>query len=263
MWEMKRWLAIFILIILFIVAGFYFKKTPLKTTETNNVLSAVKIPVSTPVVIKQSTALNLEESLIRASWAEVNPKDVGFYSNLTDQHLSEQIKVDNSCQILVNGGFYSKENTHLGLFVSNSETLSKSIQSDTLNGFLWIDNGNIFIKDSLPEVTPQIAVQSGPLLMQDGKPLVLDINNDSPNRRIVAATTADNKLVFLAFYTDESDLDGPLLGLLPEAVSLFKKQTGINIIDAINLDGGSASFFVTNYVILRELAHVGSYFCIK
>jgi hypothetical protein len=93
--------------------------------------------------------------------------------------------------------------------------------------------------------------------------LPLAIKNDEPNRRIVAATTDNNQLIFMVFYRDSSQFQGPMLGLLPELISMFTRQTGIDIVDAINLDGGSASVFISNYDRLNELAHIGSYFCIK
>lgn len=67
----------------------------------------------------------------------------------------------------------------------------------------------------------------------------------------------------MVFYREQSELEGPMLGKLPEFIETFKKQTGIGIIDAINLDGGSASVFISNYDLLREFATIGSYFCAK
>ena len=261
---MKKWFFISVAILFLTLAGFiYLKRIVLKKLPSNHVLSAVVIPTSLPVILKQSTVINVSGVLTRVSWAIVNPEDAELYSNLKDQHLSEQIKADRNCRILVNGGFYSKEDTNLGLLIADSEVISPFSKNTTRNGILAIAGNHVSIGNDLTVKNPRIGLQSGPLLMQNGQPLTLKINNDEPNRRIVAGTTRDNKLIFLAFYSDESDLEGLLLGLMPEAVDLFKKQTGINITDAINLDGGSASVFITDYVVLRELNHVGSYFCIR
>ena len=262
---MKKWLFIFIFIILLIFAAFfYLKKSATQTPSSNKVLSAVEAPTTTPVAWKQSTVINVDGIPIRISWAKVKPEEVELYSNLKEQKLSEEIKVDKSCQILVSGGFYSKENTHLGLFITNFETISPPLQNSTLNGFLWISSdGTITISSDFPIISPRLALQSGPLLTLNGQSLVLSMNNDESSRRIVAATTGDNELYFFAVYRDRSDYQGPLLKKLPEIINLFKKQTSIDIVDAINLDGGSASVFITNYDLLRELAHIGSYFCIR
>lgn len=261
---MKKWIFILALIIFLIFAGvFYLKKTTLKLQPPPNVLSETDIFPS-PSIWPQSTVIEVDKIPIRISWALVKPEEVELYSNLKEQQLSEQIKVDKSCRVLVNGGFYSKENTHLGLFVSNSEAVSQPIQSALLNGFLLIDStDNIKISADSPDITPRLGLQTGPLLMQRSQPLLLAINNDEPARRIVAGITSNNELVFLALYKEKSELEGPLLGQLPQIINLFKNQTNINITDAVNLDGGSASVFIANYDLLRELTYIGSYFCIK
>lgn len=259
---MRNWFFIAILITLFFAGFLYSKKTADKIPPPE-VLSAAKAPTITPSAWKQSTVIDVEGIPVRISWAIADPEQVKLFSNLKEQEISEEIKIDKSCSILVNGGFYSKENAHLGLFISNYEAISNPIQSALFNGFLWIESDNASINSHLPDVNPRLALQSGPLLMQNGKPLLLDINNDEPNRRIVAAVTPDNKLIFLSAYYDGSKYQGPLLGQLPEIINLFKKQTGVDIVNAINLDGGSASVFISNYDRLNELTHIGSYFCVK
>jgi len=258
----KKWFFASIIILL-IPAGFFYWKKSISKPPPDKVLSATQVTTPTPSIWKQSTVLNIDGVPIRISWAVVQPKEVELYPNLKERKLSEEIKVNKSCSILVNGGFYSKENTHLGLFVSNFETISKPTQSATLNGFLWINsNEKVVISSQAPNITPRLGLQSGPILILNKEPLTLSINNDQSSRRIVAATTNGNQLYFLAAYRDGSEYQGPLLEQLPEIINLFKKQTGIDIVAAINLDGGSASIFISNYDRLNELAHVGSYFCI-
>lgn len=269
MGKMKKWIFALAFIILFIFAVFFYwknwkKPTPQTPSSNNKVLSAAEAPTATPRVWKQSTVINVDDIPIRISWAIIQPKDVELYSNLKEQKLSEEIKVNKNCSVLVNGGFYSEEKTHLGLFVSNFETISKPIKSALLNGFLLINSDNkVIISSKSPNITPRFGLQSGPLFMREGLPLPLAIKNDEPSRRIVAGITADDQLIFLAFYRDQADLQGPLLGQLPEIINLFEKQTGIEITNAINLDGGSHSLFISNYDLLRESAIVGSYFCVK
>jgi uncharacterized protein YigE (DUF2233 family) len=262
---MKKWIFGFLAILLLAGTLTFFTEKQ-KSTRESNVLPAktsADVPTPSPVAIKQSIVINFDDVLMRIAWTKVNPEEVELYSNLKDQKLSEEIKVNESCSVLVNGGFYSKENTHLGLFITNFETISQAIKSDLLNGYLWIKSDNVSIGNNLPDNNPRIALQSGPLLILNNEALPLKINNDEPNRRVVAAKTSDNKLIFIAIYRDNSDFQGPMLGDLPEIINLFSQKTGINVAEAINLDGGSASVFISNYVRLNELAHIGSYFCIK
>lgn len=227
--------------------------------------TSISVPNTTPTstIKKQSIIFDFKEIPIRISWATAQPEQVELYSNLQAKETSEKIKSERNCRTLVNGGFYSKTNTHLGLFVSNFEVLSNTLQSPLLNGFLSIKFKDIVINSLKPNSDARIALQSGPLLVQNNKPLILSINNDQPDRRIVAATNYHNDLIFLAIYRYNSDFQGPLLQDLPQIIELFKKQTGISITDAINLDGGSASAFITAFEYISELSLIGSYFCAK
>jgi uncharacterized protein YigE (DUF2233 family) len=261
---MKRLLLFLsILCIAGVIVFFIENQKSIQKSKVLNSSTSVSTPTPSPVDIKQSVVINVDDIPTRISWIMVNPEKIELYSNLKDQKLSEEIKVDKSCSVLVNGGFYSKENTHLGLFLTNFITISPEITSPLLNGFLWIHDNNVFIASNSPNIIPRIAIQSGPLLFLNDKPLTLAINNDEPNRRIVAAKISDDKLLFLAFYRDLAEYEGPLLGQLPEIIKLFQEKTNIKITDAINLDGGSASVFISNYVRLNELAHIGSYFCVN
>lgn len=261
-----KWLVTFIgaLCIVGIIIFFVKNQNPIQKPKVLPANTSINTPIPTPANLKQSIVVDVDKIPIRISWAIVNPEQVELYSNLKDQKLSEEIKVNKSCSILVNGGFYSKENTHLGLFITDFKTVSDPILSSLLNGFIWINADNkTLISTDRPSVTPRIALQTGPLLMLDNKPLLLAIKNDEPSRRIVAGITNNSKLIFMVFYRDSAEYQGPMLESLPEIINLFKKQTGIDIVDAINLDGGSASVFISKYDLLRELKIVGSYFCAK
>lgn len=263
---MKKLIVLLIVIIVAITGFFYWKKSIFKPETPSNVLSETdtSTPSPSPSVWPQSIIINIDNIPIRVSWTIIYPKNVELYSNLKEQKLSEEIKVNKSCKTLVSGGFYSKENKHLGLFISNFEEISEQIQSATLNGFMWINADNkIMIATDSPGAIPRLGLQSGPLLISDGKPLILAISNDEPERRIVAGITTDNMLIFMVFYREKSDFEGPLLGELPEVIQLFEKQTNIKIINAINLDGGGHSVFISNFDLLRESAIIGSYFCAR
>jgi uncharacterized protein YigE (DUF2233 family) len=261
---MKKWIFGFIASLCLVGIILFLVKDQVKESNVLPAETSVVTPIPSPAAIRQSIVIRIDDIPIRIAWTMVNPEEVELYSNLKDQKLSEEIKVNKSCSVLVSGGFYSEENTHLGLFVTNFETISKTSQSATRNGFLLIDsNEKLTISSSPPEITPRIALQSGPLLLLNNEKLQLRISNDEPSRRIVAGITADNKLIFLVIYRADSEYQGIMLGKLPEIIDLFKRQTGMNIIDAINLDGGIHSVFISNYVRLNELAHIGSYFCVK
>mgnify|MGYP001590102184 CR=1 FL=1 len=80
---------------------------------------------------------------------------------------------------------------------------------------------------------------------------------------MVGVVTDEDRLVFLSFYNPISYYLGPNLEDLPGLLKSFEKETGIQIKDAINLDGGTASAFYAEGVSLTELRPIGSYFCAR
>lgn len=254
---MKKW--ILVLLIAISLASLINISLNKKTINPNINLPKTQNPNLSPK--KQSVLIDIDRNPIHVSWVFVKPNKIELFSNLENKETSEKIKSDKNCKILINGGFYSKENTHLGLFISNYETISKSIQNNLLNGYLYVNSQNAIISSFSPPLNVRLALQSGPILTKNSNPLLLKINNDYPARRMTAGITNSKELIFLTFYRDKSLFEGPLLGDLPKTLDFFTKQTGIDIADAINLDGGSASSFLTEFESLPELSQIGSYFC--
>lgn len=91
----------------------------------------------------------------------------------------------------------------------------------------------------------------------------MSVKNDKQARRVVAGVTGENKLIFLVFYDNNQYYSGPYLNDLPDLVDKTGKSLDLNIADAINLDGGSASAFISDDIKLTELTPVGSFFCIS
>jgi len=80
---------------------------------------------------------------------------------------------------------------------------------------------------------------------------------------VISAVTGDNKLIFMVIYDPKSVFLGPELVDLPQIVSLVSAENDLNIADAINLDGGSASAFKSRDFSLSEISPVGSFFCLQ
>jgi hypothetical protein len=90
--------------------------------------------------------------------------------------------------------------------------------------------------------------------MLDSKILRLKINRDEPRRRIVAALSEPNRLIFIA-------ITSALLAETPGVVQAIGQQIQQPLRAAINLDGGSASAFITAAAELPEYSYIGSFFC--
>jgi uncharacterized protein YigE (DUF2233 family) len=206
--------------------------------------------------------LDVNNQKILAAWFKTNAKNISLYPNFTENLTASQAVVKYSCKSLSNGGFYSKENKPLGLFISNNKTTQNFISSSLFNGFFVINNNTPLISNEIPE-NPDTALQTGPIIYQNSLPSKLKITSDKYSRRVVAAINDKNEVIFIVFYDPNSVFNGPYLGDLPDALKQFSVKQKENIISAINLDGGAASTFATDEFFLNELSPVGSFFCIS
>lgn len=219
-------------------------------------------PTDTPStsVSKQST----EVGNYTANWISVtNASQIKLYSNLSEGLTSKEAADKYSCGKLVNAGFYTKESTHLGLFKTDGQTISNSAQSTLLNGFFYVDQystANIS-KETPPASAPTI-LQSGPvLLFTSQKESVVSKTNEQARRMVVG--TGQKGIYFIVFYSSDSVFEGPTLSELPEVVANLDKKASLELEYALNLDGGTASAFLTPDTILPELTPIGGFFCIE
>lgn len=200
---------------------------------------------------------------LRFLWVEAAPESVELYPNFEEKLSSREARKKEGCRTLVSGGLYTKEGRPIGLFVSKKKKLRGEIEHLLYNGIFGVAGKEAFISGSPPQEEMRFAVQSGPILFKDGAPQDLDLESDKEARRVVAAITGEGKVVFLTIYNTESAYLGPLLKDLPKVLVDVEEKTGLDFVAAINLDGGTASAFLTEEVQLAEIAPVGSYFCIK
>ncbi len=199
------------------------------------------------------------------SWFAVDQTDsIKLIPNFTKQTSSISVAQENKCTFLSSAGFYSTDSKPIGLFVIDNKQLSPYQPNALLNGFLSVNSmGIASIETKPPPGTSTIVLQSGPLLIVGGLPQQLAIRNDEPARRIVVVETSNHKIVFLVLYSLENTFEGPKLTDVPNHLKEIEKNIHISIIHALNLDGGSASAFITPTVSITELTPVGSFFCIQ
>lgn len=214
-------------------------------------------PTPTPAPVTQN-ADPFTYSLIKPAGS------VRLIPNFTQKRDSGSLIDANGCRAAINGGFYDTDAKPLGFFYTDGTIIGKQIRSALVNGFFAADEQEIpFISAVLPDITYGFALQTGPLLFMNGEKLPLVIQNDEPVRRMVAAKTTDNRIIFITVYNGNSVYEGPRLADLPEIISGINAKENLEISDAVNLDGGSASAFYNGDTRLSELTPVGSLFCIK
>ena len=260
--KFKIILLLLIAISVFLLLKFNNEKTKLSVnlTKTNPSPKVFSPQIKAKDIDIEFNSKKMAVSIIRVT----DVKKITLIPNFTDKNSALNILTKNKCNSLTSGGFYSKENYPLGLFIINSKVISKEIQSLLFNGFFFVDvNENVGIRREIPDNNFRFAIQSGPILMENGESLSFKINNDEEARRIAVAINREGNIFFIAVYNRESNLQGPLLSELPEFVKIAGEKINENFEIALNLDGGSASAFYSENISLSELSAVGSSFCIK
>jgi hypothetical protein len=213
----------------------------------------------TPVITSSSGDYQLNYLIVR-------PTDIiELYSNLENKLTSTEAKNNSGCLSLVNGGFYGTDNKPIGLFYTQGKLTNNASDNELFNGFFLIDNNehasiDLNSPDDLKKY--RIALQAGPILYLSGRPSNIASKSD-PARRIIVGISNRNEITFISLNSKNNPVSGPKLEELPLIIKNINNKTGLNILDAINLDGGNHSAFLTESVNLTEFAAIGSYFCIK
>lgn len=192
-----------------------------------------------------------------------NPQNLFLFSNVLSKKSASKLFLEKNCESVVSGGFYTKEDKHIGLFISEFQQIASEHKNSFYNGFVSIFPNSETSVSSLPPENPRISIQSGPLIVKDSEPKKLYLKNDESARRIVVATTENkSELLFLAIYDSENNLFGPTLVQLPEYIVAVSNERKLKIVNALNLDGGSHSAFITKSIEILEAQNAGSIFCL-
>jgi exopolysaccharide biosynthesis protein len=238
--------------------------------------AVVLLPSPTPSVRSGSLGLveneaglitiAVNEANYRMSW-EVIPATavVRVGINTALESGSQQLFDREVCRIMTSAAFYDANDKPLGLLVDRGVTLSVWRGNQLLNGAVGLDTSDATVKivRSAEDVVWEWAVQAGPIVWEDGSPAPLRLTADQAARRIVAGVTSDRQLVLLVIVADDSLFLGPSLADVPALLAAWQIETGLKLTDAINLDGGTASTFLSPTLKLRELKPIGSYICIR
>ena len=155
-------------------------------------------------------------------------------------HTRDYLKLSKAL-FVINASFFDENFKPLGLQIKKGKVIKKLKR---------IDGGVFFIKDNQAKITHtkefrhnnkiQLAIQSRPRLVHDGKPIPLlkkqiakrsfiCINN---NQQVILGVTEDSKA-----YADD----------LANILAIKKEKGGLGCLYALNLDGGSSSQVSLNY----------------
>jgi uncharacterized protein YigE (DUF2233 family) len=139
----------------------------------------------------------------------------------------------------VNGGYFDPEDAPVGLLVSDGKKITPLSTARLLSGVLLSTTKRVEIVRAhgfKPDKQIRAAVQCGPLLLDNAKPLA-GLNNTRPARRTFAAVNGRGTAAALGYCSSVS------LAQLGEILSLTNLAGGVKFARALNLDGGSSSAF--------------------
>lgn len=260
---MKKWLFLIALITIVTSIIFFGNQSTPKQEQPEAAIptpaSNINFPNSFGIDVAQNTYLVVFEKVD-------NAKNLVLIPNFSQRRLAKEIVSSNNCIRAINGGFYTKTYLPLGLFSVSGEKLGDLRKNDLTNGFFLLDSSGLpHIADVAPENLSNIPFifQSGPLIKNNGALQKLSIVNDKPARRMFLAIDENGQVMFFSVFDEKNTLNGPYLEHLPEIVKQIEQKIKINLINVLNLDGGTASTFWSKDASLEETALVGSILCEK
>lgn len=257
---MKRYVYGITTIIIVITALFVWKSGSKRIPQPDSVNQPS--PTSIPVPIP-AHSISFAGNQYAYDTVEAKSTGVSLIENYAAKREFTEILKSASCSAGTNAGFYDESNRPLGLVVTGGTIVHPAISSDLLNGFFFImKNGDAGISSRPPEQS-DLALQSGPILIQNDNALPLQINNDEFARRAAIGILTNKNVLLMVIYNPISVFEGPKLSDLPAIISLIANKESVTLSSAINLDGGTASAFQSRGVTFSELKPVGAVICVR
>lgn len=138
----------------------------------------------------------------------------------------------------INTNFFGVNEKALGVIIRNGTRLQTMHNGGSLlTGVFYLKNQTpaIVHRSQFKADAVELAFQSGPRLIENGKPLAVK-ETERPNRRSGVAVTADRQIILFATMTRFPGATLPQLQKM-----LLNPQLQLNVTDALNFDGGSSS----------------------
>lgn len=192
-------------------------------------------------------------------YAPISNRTLSLLPNFDNPRAAQVVAEEHHCAVASSGGFYTPDRKPVALFRTNSKSYSDVVStSSLLTGFFYLDRkGNPHIGASYPSDAPTV-FQSGPLFTSN---MPFPSSTDEEARRIVVIESTTGELFVAAIVQEQYAFSGPYLSDMPAI--LFSIKEPFTVARALNLDGGSASFYKDESgFALPELVYVGSILCL-
>jgi uncharacterized protein YigE (DUF2233 family) len=249
-----------IVTVLFLVA--FSQRIPAKPNELGDEKMGVSIKPTVVEIIPKTIKMR-NEIYAYIVVSDIVPANIMLIPNFDKMETFHNIITTYGCTNAINGGFYTKDHLPLGLFVAGGKKYGKVHESRLTDGYFSIVNQKANIDSQVPSDEASTVIQSGPILIADGQALNLNIIDDEFARRSVVSIASSGKVSIISVYNSDSVFKGPMLADVPQIITSISKKENLQIVTALNLDGGSASAIYTSDSSLEELSPIGSLICVK
>jgi len=141
--------------------------------------------------------------------------------------------------VIVNGNFFDPANNALGLVVSDGARFGSPYVG--MGGLLEVKQDSVRVRSTIDEpvhvdeVFDQV-IQGFPVLISGRRAAYTTAQSDRPSRRTVVAQDGSGRILIIASTT--------LVGLTLVDLSSWLAQTDLDLVTAINLDGGGSTLLL-------------------
>ncbi len=140
----------------------------------------------------------------------------------------------------INGNFFDAQRNALGLVVTDGVPYGQAYQG--MGGMLQVQNGGVRVRSTILEPYAgealEQAVQAFPMLMTNGQASFANTQGDRISRRTVAAQDVQGRILLIATTS--------LVGMRLVDLSSYLASTDLQIVNAVNLDGGGSTLLALN-----------------
>lgn len=137
-------------------------------------------------------------------------------------------------QIIINANFFHPDHTVIGMVITDEGAFGRTLVGS--GGMFSVENGMPVLQSLVERPYDgrwlDHAVQGFPNLIVNSAASQTNLNDNRPSRRTVIGTDAAGRIVILST---------PLLGLGLYDLSQYLAQSDLQLVNAINLDGGGST----------------------
>ena len=169
-----------------------------------------------------------------------------IYREGDPQSLADWRALENDASLIVNANFFDQHHRVLGAVVSDGVAYGTAYSAR--GGGFYVRDRDLAVAGPQAQIDSSVqqAIQGFPLLARDGQQAYFSSTEGERNRRTLIAEDKSGNILILV---------SPFLGLSLHDLSAYLPTTGLDIVTAVNLDGGgstmlalpSADFFVPSF----------------